>query len=251
MASRTVLVVDDDPNILELMRMYLERDGFAVEVAGDGVAAIEKYDQLGPDLLVLDIMLPGRDGWEVCRQIRSRGETPIIILSARSGDHEKILGLELGADDYLTKPFNPHELVARVRAVLRRTGSGGPCGEVLQFPGLYVNRSEHVVRNAAGEVSLTAREFDILWLLMQSPGRVFTREVILDSVWGLDRPVEERTVDSHIKRIRRKLCCSPRGSWEIQTVWGVGYRFVSQRFDDEGSGGNPVRPTDELSVDGT
>ncbi len=226
MPPGTVLVVDDDPNIRQLMRLYLEQDGFTVIVAEDGVTAIEKHNEVQPDLLVLDIMLPGRDGWDVCREIRKDSLTPIIMLSARGEDYEKILGLELGADDYLTKPFNPRELVARVRAILRRSGVTGISGDqCMEYPDLYINRSDYVVKVPRGRVSLTAKEFEILWLLMESPRQVFTREMILDSVWGFDHPMDARTVDTHIKRIRRKLGPSPGGCWEIKTVWGVGYRF--------------------------
>ncbi len=229
MPPTTVLIVDDDANILKLMRMYLEREGFEVVAAGDGITAVEKHDQVEPDLMILDIMLPGLDGWEVCRQIRSDGTTPIIMLSARAEDYDKILGLEMGADDYLTKPFNPRELVARVRAVLRRSSGEASDDQVVEYPGLHVNRSDHVVTNSQGEVALTAREFDILWLLVGSPGRVYTREIILESVWGFDHSVDVRAVDTNIKRIRRKLGPPPGGFWEIKTVWGVGYRFEVHR----------------------
>ena len=226
MPPSTVLVVDDDPNIQQLMRLYLEQDGFTVVVAGDGVTAIDKHNEVQPELLVLDIMLPGRDGWDVCREIRKDSSTPIIMLSARGEDYDKILGLELGADDYLTKPFNPRELVARVRAILRRSaGAPIPADPCIDYPDLSISRSDYGVRGPLGQVSLTAKEFEILWLLMESPRQVFTREMILDSVWGFDHPMDVRTVDTHIKRIRRKLGPSPGGSWEIKTVWGVGYRF--------------------------
>ncbi len=221
-----ILVADDDPSILKLLRLYLEDEGYAVISAGDGRTALEKFSSGEPDLVILDIKLPGCDGWEVSRRMRSVNPTPIIMLSALAEDHDKILGLELGADDYVTKPFNPRELMARVRAVLRRSGgrSGGEAS-TLGYPGLYIDRTSYEVMTDGGSVQMTAREFEILWVLAAQPGRVFTRENILNSVWGYEDPVDERTVDTHIKRIRSKLPDESQVPWRIETIWGVGYRF--------------------------
>lgn len=221
-----ILVADDNPSIQKLVRLYLEDEGYAVIIAGDGPTALEEFTSREPDLVILDIMLPGCDGWEVSRRMRSVDPVPIIMLSALSEDHDKILGLELGADDYVTKPFNPRELMARVRAVLRRAGARGPEGaETLEFPGLYIDRSSYRVTTDAGPVQLTARELEILWALANEPERVFTRENILNLVWGYDTLVDERTVDTHIKRIRSKLPDESEVPWQIETIWGVGYRF--------------------------
>lgn len=227
MGQRKVLVVDDDPNVLELISLYLVKEGFAVVTAEDGRAAVGKHGSERPDLVILDIMLPEVDGWDVCKEIRRHSKTPIIVLSAKDEDYDRILGLELGADDYVTKPFNPRELVARVKAVLRRFEDGQLHTRelVIEYPHLYINRADYVVKDSRGKVPLTAKEVDILWLLASHPGKVFTREQILNRVWGYDFAGDSRTVDTHIKRIRQKLGRSPDRGWEIETVWGVGYRF--------------------------
>lgn len=226
-AKHKVLVVDDDENVVRLISLYLKREGYSVLEAQDGESAVRMHRRHRPDLVVLDIMLPGIDGWEVCRLLREEYGTPIIMLTARDEDYDKVLGLELGADDYVTKPFNPRELVARVKAVLRRAASPDEAGEreVVKYPGLHLSRTERRCRVEGEEISLTAKEFDLLWLMATHPRRVFSREQFLQQVWGYDYTGDTRTVDTHIKRLRQKLASADEPGWEIVTVWGIGYRF--------------------------
>ena len=229
MAQSRVLVADDDDKIRELLELYLTKEGFAVEQAADGAEAILKAQQLKPDLIVLDIMMPVLDGMEVCRQVRKFSQVPVIMLTARTEDEDRIMGLELGADDYLAKPFNPRELVARVKAVLRRMAHAGeePVGKdaMLSFAQLTINRQEYVATSSGHTVQLTAKEMDLLWHLASHPGRVFSREQLLESIWGYEYFGDTRTVDTHIKRIRQKLEVRDDSPWDIKTVWGVGYKF--------------------------
>jgi DNA-binding response OmpR family regulator len=229
MLASKVLVADDDEKIRELLELYLSKEGFAVEQAADGAEAILKAQQLKPDLIVLDIMMPVMDGMEVCRQVRKFSKVPIIMLTARDEDEDRILGLELGADDYLSKPFNPRELVARVKAVLRRAPQGNaeiaPQDAILSFPQLTINRQEYVAIALGHTMQLTAKEMDLLWHLAAHPGRVFSREQLLESIWGYEYFGDTRTVDTHIKRIRQKLGVQEDTPWDIKTVWGVGYKF--------------------------
>ena len=228
MAQPRVLVADDDDKIRELLELYLTKEGFAVEQAADGAEAILKAQQLKPDLIVLDIMMPVLDGMEVCRQVRKFSQVPVIMLTARTEDEDRIMGLELGADDYLAKPFNPRELVARVKAVLRRVQvAEAPAAgnDVLKFPNLLINRQEYAATAGGNTVQLTAKEMDLLWHMASHPGRVFSREQLLESVWGYEYFGDTRTVDTHIKRIRHKLGVQEDGPWDIKTVWGVGYKF--------------------------
>ena len=228
MSTQTVLIADDDAKIRELLELYLSKEGFVVEQAADGAEAILKAQQLKPDLIVLDIMMPVMDGMEVCRQVRKFSRVPVIMLTARTEDEDRILGLELGADDYVSKPFNPRELIARVKAVLRRVPgrdeerSGG---EILKFPQLLINRQEYVVTSSGNSVQLTAKEMELLWHMASHPGRVFSREQLLESIWGYEYFGDTRTVDTHIKRIRQKLEVKADSLWDIKTVWGVGYKF--------------------------
>ena len=228
MSAQTVLIADDDAKIRELLELYLTKEGFAVEQAADGAEAILKAQQLKPDLIVLDVMMPVLDGMEVCRQVRKFSRVPVIMLTARVEDDDRILGLELGADDYVGKPFNPRELVARVKAVLRRvqvaeTPAAG--NDVLKFPNLLINRQEYAATAGGNTVQLTAKEMDLLWHMASHPGRVFSREQLLESVWGYEYFGDTRTVDTHIKRIRHKLGVQEDGPWDIKTVWGIGYKF--------------------------
>ena len=228
MSAQTVLVADDDEKIRELLVLYLSKEGFAVEQAADGAEAILKAQQLKPGLIVLDIMMPVLDGLEVCRQVRKFSRVPIIMLTARVEDEDRIMGLELGADDYVSKPFNPRELVARVKAVLRRSSEAVPeaqGSDVLRFPQLLINRQEYVVTSSGHTVQLTNKEMELLWHMASHPGRVFSREQLLESVWGYEYFGDTRTVDTHIKRIRQKLGVQPDTPWDIKTVWGVGYKF--------------------------
>lgn len=228
MSAQTVLIADDDAKIRELLELYLTKEGFAVEQAADGAEAILKAQQLKPDLIVLDVMMPVLDGMEVCRQVRKFSRVPVIMLTARVEDDDRILGLELGADDYVGKPFNPRELVARVKAVLRRVQvAEAPAAgnDVLKFPNLLINRQEYAATAGGSTVQLTAKEMDLLWHMASHPGRVFSREQLLESVWGYEYFGDTRTVDTHIKRIRHKLGVQEDGPWDIKTVWGVGYKF--------------------------
>ena len=227
MSAQMVLIADDDAKIRELLELYLTKEGFAVEQAADGAEAILKAQQLKPDLIVLDVMMPVLDGMEVCRQVRKFSRVPVIMLTARVEDDDRILGLELGADDYVAKPFNPRELVARVKAVLRRAQGSEPAtgNDVLKFPNLLINRQEYAATAGGTTVQLTGKEMDLLWHMASHPGRVFSREQLLESVWGYEYFGDTRTVDTHIKRIRHKLGVQEDGPWDIKTVWGVGYKF--------------------------
>jgi len=218
-----ILVADDDENIVELISLYLRKEGFAVIAARDGGEALQKIAQQDPDLVLLDIMMPVKDGWEVCREVRQRYRVPVIMLTARGEAYDRILGLELGADDYITKPFNPRELVARVKAVLRRSRRAGEGGRRLRYRDLVIDLDEFAVFREGRPLSLTRKELELLWLLASEPNRVFSREQLLSRIWGYDYTGDTRTVDTHIKRLRRKLGAGE--SWRIGTVWGVGYKF--------------------------
>jgi len=224
-----ILVVDDDPNVCELVALYLAQDGFRVECVHDGAEALAKARSEPPDLIVLDLMLPSVDGLEVCRQLRKEQDTPIIMLTARGDDIDRILGLEMGADDYVPKPFNPRELAARVKAVLRRTKSSESAAqdsrETLRFPGLIIDQAGRAVEVGGAETQLTPKEFDLLWHLASHEDRTFTRPQLLEYVWGFDYFGDDRTVDVHIKRLRRKIEPDGHPYRYIQTVWGVGYKF--------------------------
>ena len=225
MSKETILVVDDEKNIVELVRLYLEREGFAVQSAAEGEDALAKAAALQPALIVLDLMLPKVDGWEVCRRIRAHSHVPIIMLTARNDDVDKIVGLELGADDYLSKPFNPRELVARVKAVLRRAQRPADTGEPLRLGRLVVDPMRREVTVAGKPVELRAKEFDVLLTLLQHQGLVLSREQLLNLAWGYDFLGETRTVDVHVAHLRNKL----RGSGvAIETVWSIGYKLVEE-----------------------
>ncbi len=220
---KTVLVVDDEPNIVELVRLYLEQDGFAVLAAADGEEALELHRRHDPDLVILDLMLPRIDGFEVCRQIRRTADTPIVMLTARSDDVDAIVGLELGADDYVTKPFNPRALVARVKAVLRRTEAATRGARPIEVGNLRVDPRRREAAVGGRSLDLRAREFDLLTALAREPGVVLTRDLLLEDVWGTDFPGETRTVDVHVAELRKKLGDDGPA---IETVRGVGYRLV-------------------------
>ncbi|MEW6567626.1 MAG: response regulator transcription factor [Chloroflexota bacterium] len=225
MPGETILVVDDEANILDLARLYLEREGFRVEAARDGVRALELIRTLQPSLVVLDIMLPEVDGFEVCRRVRQNSDVPILMLTARDEDVDKIVGLELGADDYLTKPFNPRELVARVRAILRRSERAArPDNRALHLNDLVIDPARREVTIGGSAVRLRAKEFDLLLTLADHKGLVLTREQLLNLVWGYDFYGQTRTVDVHIAHLRKHLAAS---SVRIETVTGVGYKLVA------------------------
>lgn len=228
MAGERILVVDDEPSIREVVGLYLRREGFEVESAADGPAALAAIDRVRPDLVVLDLMLPGVDGLTITRQLRAAGALPIIMLTARGEEIDRVLGLELGADDYLTKPFSSRELVARVRAVLRRTANrpaGAPVSAPVVAGAVRVDPAARLASLAGRPLSLTAREFDLLLFLARHPGQVFTREQLLDQVWGFTFASDASTVTVHIRRLREKIEDDPTTPRRILTVWGVGYRF--------------------------
>jgi DNA-binding response OmpR family regulator len=223
---KTILVVDDERNIVELVRLYLEKEGFGVVAAADGEEALALHARHDPDLVVLDLMLPGLDGFEVCRELRRRGDTPVLMLTARTDDVDAIVGLELGADDYVTKPFNPRALVARIKAILRRTEVTARGGRPIEVGPLRIDPRRREAIVGERRVELRAREFDLLAALARDPGAVLTRDVLLEDVWGTDFPGETRTVDVHVAEVRKKL--GPDGP-AIETVRGVGYRLVPPR----------------------
>ena len=218
----TLLLVDDEKNIIELERLYLEREGYKVEVAFDGQTALDKFHALKPAAIILDLMLPGIDGWEVCRHVRQESDVPILMLTARDQDVDKIVGLELGADDYLTKPFNPRELVARVKAIFRRT-SPAPKTQRLSVGDLTVDLDRREVTIGAQQLALRTKEFDVLAVFAQNPGIVLTRDRLLEIAWGYDFAGETRTVDVHVAHLRKKLVGART---QIETISGVGYKLV-------------------------
>jgi DNA-binding response OmpR family regulator len=223
--AKTIMVVDDEVRLVALLESYLTQEGYQVVTAYDGDQALNVAHHNSPDLIILDLMMPKVDGLEFMRRHRAERNTPIILLTARVGDEDKVLGLELGADDYVTKPFKPRELMARVRAVLRRAGETTPQGRSLEIAGIYLDRDSRLVRVDDRVVDLTPSEFDLLTALMISPGRVFTRLDLLDVVQGVRYEGYERTIDTHIKNLRAKIEVDPRHPRWIETVYGVGYRF--------------------------
>ena len=222
----TVLVVDDEPIVREVVVRYLEREGHRTLEAADGIAARAAIEGTRPDLVLLDVMLPGVDGLELCRWIRGSSELPVIMLTARGEEADRIVGLELGADDYVTKPFSPRELAARVRTVLRRSSSHGSRAERITFGDVELDHATREARSAGREVRLTAKEFDLLWFLASHPRRVFSRDQLMASVWGYTAALDTGTVTVHIRRLRKKLEHDPAEPRHLQTVWGVGYRLV-------------------------
>jgi len=227
MSDPIILVVDDEPSIGEVVTIYLQRAGYQVNVARDGQAALEAIEQHPPDLVVLDLMLPKVDGLEIARRVREQGDTPIIMLTARRDESDRITGLEMGADDYVVKPFSPQELVSRVKAVLRRTRgpASGSTERAIEFTGIHIDPKTHMVLVRGKEESLTAKEFDLLWLLARHPRQVFSREQLLDLVWGMTEVVDPSTVTVHMRRLREKIELDPSNPHHLQTVWGVGYKF--------------------------
>jgi DNA-binding response OmpR family regulator len=222
----TVLVVDDEPTIREIVVGYLQREGYRTLEAADGNRARELLERESPDLVVLDVMLPGADGLELCRWIRSRSRLPVIMLTARGEESDRIVGLELGADDYVTKPFSPRELAARVRTVLRRAEPEAVSEERLSFNGLVIDSGTREVTKNGAALRLTAREFDLLWFVASHPRRVFSREQIMRRVWGYSSALDTGTVTVHVRRLREKIEQEPSHPRHLETVWGVGYRFM-------------------------
>ena len=227
MLKTRILLVDDDPNIRQLVNLYLQKEGFEVQMAERGDEALDKFRAAPPDLMLLDVMLPGMDGWQVLREARKTSNVPIIMLTAKDETFDKVLGLELGADDYIAKPFDMKELVARIKAVIRRyqvPEAAEPTGE-LSFPGLTVNISQYTVNYMGQELEMPPKELELLNFLASHPNQVFTREQLLEQVWGYDYFGDSRTVDVHVKRLREKLSEGEKLGWQIKTVWGVGYKF--------------------------
>ena len=226
-SKQKILIVDDDNNIAELISLYLTKECFETKIVNDGEQALREFDSFHPDLLLLDLMLPGIDGYQVCRELRHTSDVPIIMLSAKGETFDKVLGLELGADDYIIKPFDAKELVARVRAVLRRfkvSQPSAPSGEKsVSYPDLTINLTNYSVTYMGKQVDMPPKELELLYFLASSPNQVFTREQLLDHIWGYEYIGDTRTVDVHIKRLREKIKDNP--SWSIATVWGIGYKF--------------------------
>lgn len=220
-----ILVVDDEQNICELLTLYLVKEGHTAVTAADGEEALRKFQTFGPDLILLDIMLPKKDGWQVCREIRQSSNVPIIMISAKGETFDKVLGLELGADDYITKPFDSKEVMARIKTVLRRVGSvADEARQEVEYPDLFVSLTNYKLVVRGKQVDAPPKEIELLYHLAKNPNRVFTRDQLLDEIWGFKYFGDSRTVDVHIKRIREKLeGASDR--WKIQTVWGIGYKF--------------------------
>ncbi len=227
-AKQKMLIVDDDENIAELISLYLVKECFDTQIVHDGEAALAAFESYAPNLILLDLMLPGIDGYQVCREVRSRSNVPVIMLSAKGETFDKVLGLELGADDYMMKPFDSKELVARVKAVLRRyqpvreeaASSDIKC---VEYPGLVVNLSNYAVLYQGRQIDMPPKELELLYFLASSPNQVFTREQLLDHIWGYEYIGDTRTVDVHVKRLREKIKDSD--DWSLATVWGIGYKF--------------------------
>ncbi len=228
MSAEKILVVDDDLNICELLRLYLTKDGYNVVVANDGQSAVSMFQEENPNLVLLDVMLPKLDGWQVCREIRKFSETPIIMLTAKGEVFDRVLGLELGADDYVVKPFDTKEIVARIKAVLRRS-SVLPVEEVkeVHYDKLSINLTNYELKVAGVQIDTPPKEMELIFHLAKNPNRVFTRDQLLDEVWGYDYYGDSRTVDVHVKRLREKLE-GASDKWELRTVWGVGYKFETK-----------------------
>ncbi len=230
-AKQKILIVDDDPNIADLVSLYLTKECYETMIVYDGESALASLDSYQPNLILLDLMLPGIDGYQVCREIRSKQSTPIIMLSAKGEVFDKVLGLELGADDYMEKPFDTKELVARVKAVLRRYKSAvsttaGHSDKMVEYPDLIINLTNYSVLYMGQNVDMPPKELELLYFLASSPNHVFTREQLLDQIWGYEYIGDTRTVDVHIKRLREKI--KDHDSWKLSTIWGIGYKFETK-----------------------
>lgn len=232
MALDKVLIVDDDKNICDLLRLYLEKEGYSVILSHDGEEAVVKFNALKPDIVLLDVMLPGLDGWQVCREIRKKSNIPILMITAKSDTFDKVLGLELGADDYIVKPFDSKEVIARIKAVVRRTGQSPSEMEVreVRYDKLSVNMTRYELKVDGKVVDAPPKELELLFYLASNPNRVYTRDQLLDEVWGFEYYGDSRTIDVHIKRLREKLE-GVSDKWELKTVWGVGYKFETDEED--------------------
>ena len=232
MALDKVLIVDDDKNICDLLRLYLEKEGYSVILSHDGEEAVVKFNALKPDIVLLDVMLPGLDGWQVCREIRKKSNIPILMITAKSDTFDKVLGLELGADDYVVKPFDAKEVVARIKAIARRVGNTPEESEIkeVRYDKLSVNMTRYELRVDGKVVDTPPKELELLFYLASNPNRAYTRDQLLDEVWGFEYYGDSRTIDVHIKRLREKLE-GVSDKWELKTVWGVGYKFETDEED--------------------
>ncbi len=222
-----ILIADDNRDITDVLSTYSRMEGFEPIVASDGAEAIELFNEHNPDVVLLDVMMPKEDGYEVCRKIRSKSNVPVILITARGEDFDKIMGLDIGADDYIVKPFSPREVMARVRAVLRRMANKNKSASdnVIEIDNLEINLDEYSLTIDDNKVQMTKKEIETMWTLASNPNKVFTRDNLLDSLWGYDYYGDSRTVDSHIKRLRSKIDVYEHPSWSIKTIWGVGYKF--------------------------
>ncbi len=230
---KTILIADDNPNIIEILSEYAKHEGYQTIAAVDGEDALQKFAAHQPDVILLDVSMPKRDGFSVCRTIRETSQVPIIMVTARGEDYERIMGLDIGADDYIVKPFSPAEVLARVRAVLRRLQRDEKSTPaVIQRGSLQIFTDRYEVAIQDQPIQITKKEFEILWVLAEHPGRVYTREHLLDQIWGIDYYGDTRTVDSHVKRLRQKLAEVDHPDWSVHTVWGVGYRFQMETNEE-------------------
>ena len=229
MTNAKILIADDDRNICELLKIYLEKEGCNVVLAGDGEEALSKFEAEEPDIILLDVMMPRLDGWQVCRELRKKSDCPIIMITAKGETFDKVLGLELGADDYVVKPFEPKEIVARVKAVLRRTGKANAENDKkeVSFDKLTVNMTKYELKVDGKVIDNPPKELELLFHLASNPNRVYTRDQLLDEVWGFEYYGDSRTVDVHVKRLREKLE-GVSEKWSLKTVWGVGYKFETK-----------------------
>lgn len=225
MAGMKIMVVDDDSNICELLRLYLEKEGFETVIASDGAKAVAMFDTEKPDLMLLDVMMPHLDGWQVCREIRKKSQCPIIMITAKGEVFDRVLGLELGADDYVVKPFETKEVIARIKAVLRRSGAGEAKKQrQVEYDNLSINMENYELRVHGTTIDTPPKEMELIYHLASNPNRVYTRDQLLDEVWGFEYYGDSRTVDVHVKRLREKLD-GVSEQWTLKTVWGVGYKF--------------------------
>ena len=227
-----ILIADDNEKIADVLKEYARKEGFEPIIAYDGQEAIDKFEKYGPEIILLDVMMPKKDGFEICRQIRKKSNVPIIMITARGEDFEKIMGLEIGAEDYIVKPFSPGEVMARIKAILRRISKPDNEGQqVIKHDNLEISLDDYKVTVNNKDVSLTKKEMEILWTLVNNINKVFSRENLLSSLWGYDYYGDSRTVDSHIKRLRSKLDVFPHDNWDIKTIWGVGYKFENRSHE--------------------
>lgn len=221
----TMLIADDNRQITSILEEYAKKEGFEVKTSYDGKAALDAFNRYKPDMVLLDVMMPKMDGFEVCREIRKISNIPVIMITARGEDFERIMGLDIGADDYIVKPFSPAEVMARVRAIMRRISADNISGNLFIYDNLKINMEDYIVEINNKSVSLTKKEIEILWTLAVNKNKVFTRDNLLNSLWGYDYYGDLRTVDSHIKRLRQKIDEHEHKNWDIKTIWGVGYKF--------------------------